>query len=83
MQAVAALPNGLIVLPGFDFDLPAHGWNSLYSGDMPIEDHPQFRFRRLLDDLGLTPDAVQRWTKAEPASPARNAIVSLARNNFV
>lgn len=78
MQAVAALPNGALVLPGFDFEMPAQAWNSLYSGEMPIEDHPQFRFRLLLDRLGLSPPQVARWTTATPPAPERNALVSLA-----
>lgn len=78
MQSVAGLPNGMLVLPGFDFDMPHDAWNSLCSGPFPIEDHPQFRFRLLLDALGLAPAQVARWNDAEPPSPARNALVSLA-----
>lgn len=78
IEAVAALPNGLIVLPGFDFQMPEPAWNSLCSGKMPIEDHPQFRFRALLDRLHRSPAEVQRWTDAEPDTGHRNALVSLA-----
>lgn len=78
MQAVAKLPNGALVLPGFDYSTPEQAWNSLYSSEIPIEDHPQFRFRALLDELGLTPPKVVRWTVTEPVAPARNALVSLA-----
>lgn len=78
IEAVAALPNGLIVLPGFDFEMPAPAWDSLCSGKMPIEDHPQYRFRALLDRLHRSPAEVQRWTDAEPDTGRRNALVSLA-----
>jgi len=78
MRAVALLPRGALVLPGFDFEMPEHAWNSLYSGDIPIEDHPQFRFAALLEELGLAPCDVRRWTEAQPPSPARNALVGLA-----
>ncbi|MFD2173042.1 double-strand break repair protein AddB [Rhodobacter lacus] len=78
MQAVAALPNGAIVLPGFDFDMPELAWTSLSSGAFPIEDHPQYRFLALLDGLGLAPAQVRRWSEAAPPAPARNALVSLA-----
>ena len=77
MQAVAALPQGALVLPGHDFDMPLPVWDAL--GDaLTAEDHPQFRTRRLLDRLGLGADAVGRWGATAPAAPARNALVSLA-----
>lgn len=78
MQAVAQMPAGYVILPGFDFGMPESGWNSLYAGAIPGEDHPQFRFRALLKALGLAPGAVQRWTDAPPPSAGRNALVSLA-----
>ena len=78
MQAVARMQSGLVVLPGFDFDMPELAWNSLYSGAIPGEDHPQFRFHALLGALDLTPADVQRWTPSEPAAPRRGAMVSLA-----
>ncbi|WBL33246.1 double-strand break repair protein AddB [Sinirhodobacter sp. HNIBRBA609] len=78
LRAVARLPKGMIVLPGFDFDMPENSWNSLYSGDVPIEDHPQFRFHALLQSLNLPRDQVARWTKAAPPAPERNALLSLA-----
>ncbi|WGW04560.1 double-strand break repair protein AddB [Tropicibacter oceani] len=77
MRAVARLPRGAVVLPGFDFDMPDTVWDRL--GDpMKGEDHPQFRFARLLAELGLTKDDVARWTGALPPSPARGQLLSLA-----
>ena len=78
MEAVAGLPNGALVLPGFDFDMPEMAWNSLYSGEIPIEDHPQFRFHALLRALSLSPAQVGCWTDAQPPAQRRNALVSLA-----
>lgn len=78
MRAVASLPQGALILPGHDFDMPDFGWNSLISGDMPNEDHPQFRFARLMTALGIGPGQVGRWTDAPPPDPARNRLVSLA-----
>ena len=75
MQAVAQLPQGAVILPGYDFDTPDHVWASM--GDaMLSEDHPQYRFQALQKALGL--DAVPRWTNALPPSPARAKLVSLA-----
>ncbi|MDD8023557.1 MAG: double-strand break repair protein AddB [Paracoccaceae bacterium] len=78
MEAVARLPNGRIVLPGFDYDMTEMAWDSLCSGPFPNEDHPQFRLHALLGRLGLTPAEVPRWTDTAPPSPRRNALISLA-----
>lgn len=77
MQAVAGLPQGALVLPGYDFDLPAPVWNQL-SDVMTSEDHPQYRFRHLLDILQKTPGDVQPWRDVPPPDAARNKLVSLA-----
>ena len=77
MQAVAALPKGMIVLPGFDFDMGAAVWAGM--GDaLTAEDHPQFRFRRLMDALGLGPEAVAEWVPAQAPDAARNRVISLS-----
>ncbi|SAY39388.1 double-strand break repair protein AddB, partial [Candidatus Synechococcus spongiarum] len=82
MEAVARLSQGALVLPGFDFDLPTAVWSRLEqspsSPTHPLEDHPQQRFCQLLQVLRMDPQAVQPWTKAQPAAPARNRLVSLA-----
>ncbi len=78
MQAVAMLPQGAVVLPGFDSDMPADAWSSLSSGAFPAEDHPQYRFVRLLQALGIAPGDVRAWTAAAAPDPGRNRFVSLA-----
>jgi double-strand break repair protein AddB len=77
LVAVAHLPNGFVVLPGFDFELPPQVWDSMTDA-LQAEDHPQYRFKRLMDLLGLRPGQVERWTDAQPANPARNRLVSLS-----
>ena len=77
MTAVAGLPQGAVVLPGFDFDMPRRVWAQL-SDPKTSEDHPQYRFSRLLNALELTSDHVIPWTAAEPQAAARNRLVSLA-----
>ena len=74
LKAVATLPQGAVILPGYDFDLPDAVWPQL-SDSFTAEDHPQARFQTLRKALD-TP--VRAWTTAEPASPARNKLVSLA-----
>lgn len=83
MTAAARLPQGAVILPGFDRDLPERVWNILRDDvrnteAMQGEDHPQFRFARLLDRLNLNPHDVGHWTETPPPSPERNALVSLA-----
>lgn len=78
MQAVARLPQGALVLPGFDFDMPEPLWGSLGRGHVPAEDHPQYRFCRLMRDLGLGPADVHKWDEASAHCPARNKLISLA-----
>ena len=77
MEMVARLPQGAIVLPGFDFDMPAAVWDQMDDA-LTAEDHPQYRFRRLLDRLGQGPAAVQPWVAVATPAPGRNALVSLA-----
>ena len=77
MQAVARLPQGAVILPGFDTDMPQPVWDML--GDpLSSEDHPQFRFRRLMMALDLSPDQIRPWVDAPAPDPARNRLVSLA-----
>ena len=78
MAAVAGLPRGALVLPGFDAGMPDAVWRGLTGGPVPAEDHPQYRFAALLDRLGLAPGDVRNWTDAPPPAPGRNRLISLA-----
>ena len=91
MRALAAAPNGAVVLPGFDFDLPGRVWDAMTDA-LTFEDHPQFRFRRLLDAMEARPGDVGLWLdRTAPdlperlrgdglnaPDPARNRLISLA-----
>ena len=77
MQAVSKLPQGALVLPGFDFDTPQAVWDGLTDA-LSGEDHPQFRFARLMHDLGFTADTLPRWSDTPEPNPGRNRLVSLA-----
>lgn len=77
MEAVARLPQGALVLPGFDFDTPKSVWESL-SDALSSEDHPQFRFHKLAKSLGIETDDILNWTTVSAPNPARNKLVSLA-----
>ncbi|MDA7963793.1 double-strand break repair protein AddB [Ruegeria sp.] len=77
MEAVARLPQGALILPGYDFDQPDQVWQGLDDA-LTSEDHPQYRFRKLMNGLGLHPGQITRWTDDPPPSPARNRLISLA-----
>ncbi|NIZ11791.1 double-strand break repair protein AddB [Phaeobacter sp. HF9A] len=77
MQAIARLPQGAVVLPGFDFDQPTEVWENLTNG-LLAEDHPQYRFCKLMRDLDLGPGDIHRWNDTPPVSAPRNRLVSLA-----
>ncbi|WP_299825880.1 double-strand break repair protein AddB [uncultured Roseobacter sp.] len=77
MQAVAKLPQGALILPGFDFDMPLSVWAQLGNA-MASEDHPQYRFHKMMTEMAVTPSDVTHWHDAPAPSPARNALVSLS-----
>ncbi|KNG93659.1 double-strand break repair protein AddB [Pseudaestuariivita atlantica] len=77
MLAAAQLSGCGLILPGFDHDLPPEGWARL-NDPLSGEDHPQFRYARLLRALDLNAGDTQPWTDAAPSDPLRNRLVSLA-----
>ncbi len=77
MKAVARLPQGALILPGFDDDMPQHVWGKMDNA-LKSEDHPQFRFARLMADLDLTRDDVPQWAQNTAPNAQRNQVISLA-----
>ncbi len=77
MQCVASLPQGALILPGYDFDLPGAVWAQM-DDVLTSEDHPQFRFRRLMDRLGIAPPDIALWHGMTAPNPNRNALISLS-----
>lgn len=77
MAAIARLPHGAVILPGFDFELPEAVWSHMDDA-LHSEDHPQFRFRRLMQTLGIGPADIAPWTDINPPSRTRNRLISLA-----
>ena len=78
MKAVACLPQGAVVLPGVDFDMPSDIWHD-HDEQVPVEDHPQYRCHRLLAELNLSHSQLQNWDEtAKPIHDGRNKLVSLA-----
>jgi len=77
MESVARLAKGAVVLPGFDFDIPEAVWLGMGEARYS-EDHPQFRFKVVMDRLGLDSTDVMAWCDAAAPNPDRNKLVSLA-----
>lgn len=77
MAAVARLPNGAVILPGLDREMPAEVWRAL-DAPGPHEDHPQYRHAAFAARMGLDPWTLPDWAAAPPPDPARNRLVSLA-----
>jgi double-strand break repair protein AddB len=77
MQAVVNLPQGAVVLPGFDTETPKPVWDVL-TGKASNDDHPQSMLARLTVKLGVDANALQPWAQTPVFSKARNKIISLA-----
>ncbi|WP_413991417.1 double-strand break repair protein AddB [Labrys okinawensis] len=77
IKAVAAHPQGAVVLPGLDLDLDAAGWQAINRGE-GTPSHPQAGLAALLAAIGVGRDAVPLI--AEPPAPLalRAALVSQA-----
>ncbi len=77
MKSAASLPQGAVILPGFDAGTPERVWKLLFDAERPLEDHPQYRFAALLNALDLAPSAVSLWPANVPDA-ARNRLISLS-----
>jgi double-strand break repair protein AddB len=78
MAAVARLPQGAVILPGLDADLPPPVWERLAEDDRAAGDHPQHGLAAVCAALGIAPWAVPSWHATPAPNPARAALVSLA-----
>lgn len=72
LRAVARLPQGAVVLPGFDPAQAAGIWDDI------DDDHPYAGFRRLLDALGVAPADVPFWTDDAAPRAARRRLLGQA-----
>ena len=60
LAAIARLPNGAVVLPGFDPDVEPEIWDS--AGP----DHPLGPFKGVFDQLDAKPDRATPWVAQDP-----------------
>ncbi len=72
-RTVSTLPNGAVILPGYDFLMEAADWAS-------VEDsHPQAGIARLLTALGARHEEIEHWRAAgAKVPPSRAALLSKA-----
>jgi ATP-dependent helicase/nuclease subunit B len=63
MARVARLPQGMVVLPDLDLEMPDPEWDALAGGETerPAEAHPQFGLHQLLDRIGVARAEVRLW----------------------
>ncbi|HTJ58116.1 MAG TPA: double-strand break repair protein AddB [Devosiaceae bacterium] len=70
IRAIARLPRGAVVLPGLDTDLPESDLALLADPQKAPHAHPQYGLVKLLQRLGVRPDAVTELAEA-PAARTR------------
>ena len=80
IAAIAAAPQGAVVLPGLDQSLDDEGWRAIdvaeADGLSPSAGHPQTALKRLLGELGLQREDVKVLGVAPEALAQRGAWLS-------
>jgi ATP-dependent helicase/nuclease subunit B len=70
LRTVARLPDGMVVLPALDLEMPDDQWRALGPHEPDevtgrrrpsIETHPQFHLKLLLDRMSIGRGEVRRW----------------------
>jgi ATP-dependent helicase/nuclease subunit B len=82
LHAVAALPQGAVVLPGLDTDLDEDAWRSIGGvrdalgsfAEPPASNHPQYAMQALLQRFGIRRSDVE--VLAPPAADGRDLLAS-------
>ena len=72
LSVIAELPEGEVILPGFDLDLDEDSWNALG------ETHPQFGFKQLLGRMKIDRETVKPFKNVQN-NPHNNNRQILAR----
>ncbi|HRP09465.1 MAG TPA: double-strand break repair protein AddB [Terricaulis sp.] len=69
MRVVAALPQGLVILPGLDTDLDDKAWNAI------TDQHPQFALKETLAALGVDRREIALFGEETPSGRARRVLM--------
>jgi ATP-dependent helicase/nuclease subunit B len=82
LKTVAFMPKGQVVLAGVDQHMPDAEWEAIggEGGQPPIETHPQFHLRQIVDRMGVARAEVRHWRYGSDtdAAPARSRAISNA-----
>ncbi len=86
LRTVADMERGAVVLPGLDSAMAAEEWEALGptradtdDASRPLETHPQYHLKLLLERMGIARDEVRLWDAVSPfdGPEARAAFASL------
>jgi ATP-dependent helicase/nuclease subunit B len=87
LRSLADSDGGMIVLPGLDLGMDDEEWDALgparpdpeKPGERPLETHPQYHLKLLLDRIAVARDEVVEWDAASAfdGPPARAPFLSL------
>lgn len=72
LRVISSLPEGRVVLPGLDQDLPDDAWDAIAAS------HPQAGLRQLLTGMGARRGDVAAWPGTEKTSTGRAPLLSRA-----
>ncbi len=72
LAAIAGLPQGAVVLPGFDIGIDPAIWQNL------TPEHPMAPFKGMFERLGLAPGDVRPWNDGAHPLPARLRLLGQA-----
>jgi double-strand break repair protein AddB len=75
LAAIARLPQGAVVLPGFDPGLAPEIWREMANSP----EHPMAPFRMLLEMLGMAPAEVPPWVEGLAPTPRLRLLTQALR----
>ncbi|HET9458652.1 MAG TPA: PD-(D/E)XK nuclease family protein [Sphingomicrobium sp.] len=84
LARIAAMPEGMVVLPGLAQPgfMPEEEWDALGPGEESRgeETHPQYHLKRLLDEMGIAREEVRLWPRVglTASSPLRTRAIGNA-----
>lgn len=70
LKRIAALPQGQVILPGFDLSLTPEDWRALKPS------HPQCAYKRFFEREAIDPRQVQHWPAAQGRTSERDHTLS-------
>lgn len=77
MRTIVALPQGCVIVPGYDAHMPSHAWPKL-ADRLATEDHPQARLFHVAQELESDISNLPAWSDTPPPCEPRNRLLSLA-----